>query len=221
MWPHFPILIIPLWTLNMLWLDSFHHHRLYLWAMEIWQHDMEWVYIQPKRHGCQPYASFDPQTNPSSYSNIKRPGGVHIFDYCYGVYSKLTYLDVSLQQQQRNPLTLVIRQQFFRNSSSQAGGSSEPPLKHLYRWWSRAFGGSSKKGRVGGNIPYFPVVLGFAATGCLGAGLLVVFADPGEGGSNAPSPANAASGWISCPISLFTHMPYHRNTYLHTQVANI
>lgn len=108
---------------------------------------------------------------------------------------------MSLQQQHRKPPTLLISQQFLHNSSSQVGGSSELPVKHLFQWWSRAFKGSPKKGKVGVNIPYFPVVLGFAATGCLGAGLLVVFADPREGGSTAPSPANATLGIITYPTS--------------------
>jgi len=43
------------------------------------------------------------------------------------------------------------------------------------------------------GVPYFPVVLGFAVSGCLGAGLLVVFAD---GESHGLPTISNSGGWF-------------------------
>ncbi|KAG0597553.1 hypothetical protein M758_12G003700 [Ceratodon purpureus] len=77
-------------------------------------------------------------------------------------------------------------QQSQSQSGSRSGFGSHVVLK---RWLSRAL--SFGKQRVGG-IPYFPVVLGFAASGCLGTGLLVVFADDHNTSHNPPGISNTA-----------------------------
>ena len=68
--------------------------------------------------------------------------------------------------------------QFRYHSNTQGGGSKTVEQHRVFkRWFSRTLSFGKKK--VGG-IPYFPIVLGFAASGCFGTGLLVVFADGGQ-----------------------------------------
>jgi len=69
-------------------------------------------------------------------------------------------------------LILQHRRQFTRHFSVESTNNSrEEVFKRLF---SRTL--SFGKEKVCG-IPYFPIVLGFAISGCLGTGLLVVFAD--------------------------------------------
>lgn len=92
-------------------------------------------------------------------------------------------LSTTLQKQQQ-----VVRPQLFsRNFSSQRGQgpSTSSSSEHVhFRWFSRILSSGKQKAE---GVPYFPVILGFTATGCFGAGLFVVLADA----KGSPAAANA------------------------------
>lgn len=76
--------------------------------------------------------------------------------------------------------------------NTQSGGSTGSSQQRVFkRWFSSTLSFSKKKV---GSIPYFSVVLGFAASGCLGTGLLVVFAD---GSPSPPSISNTGGLFIN------------------------
>lgn len=78
-----------------------------------------------------------------------------------------------------------------RHFSAQSGGGRQrrqQQQRGFKRCFSRTF---SAVGKEVCGIPYFPVVLGFAVSGCLGAGLLVVYAD---GESHGPPSISNSGG---------------------------
>ena len=84
-----------------------------------------------------------------------------------------------------NNIILQQHHQFRQHFSIQSGGSTNLNQQRIFKtWFSKPFSFGKKK--VDG-IPYFPIVLGFAASGCLGTGLLAVFAD---GGHSPPNISN-------------------------------